>query len=70
MTARSLVPDVRNKVYFQVLTAQGDGDVEHLHFQKATLMLGDTVVLDDIKSINNGRSFFEFVPKSGAKGSY
>lgn len=53
-----------------MLTAEGDGDVEHLDFDKATLMIGDTVVLDEIKPMNNGRSFFEFVPKMGVKGSY
>lgn len=34
------------------------------------MSLGDTVVLDDILPMHNGRSFFEFVPSKEAKGPY
>ena len=70
MTSKRLVPDVRNKVYFQVLTAAGDGDIEHLDFMKATLTYDGADIVDDILPLHNGRSFFEFVPSMKPKGPY
>ena len=70
MTNDQLVSDVKNKVYFQVLTAEGDGEVQQLDFVKATLSYMNDVIVDNIRPMHNGRSFFEFVPYGRAEAPF
>ena len=56
-----LVPDVNNKMYFQVYNKEAEK--MPIEFTKAQLIdMKDTVVVDEIKHLHNGRSSFEFQP--------
>jgi hypothetical protein len=65
-----LAGNVKNKVYFQVLSTESSAPIE---FHSAEVIevkaAARTVVVADIKHVNNGRSSFEFVPEVSAASS-
>jgi hypothetical protein len=60
-----LVPDVNNKVYFEVYALQTNGEKMFIEFTGAQLLKDSSIVIDYIQHWHNGKSFFEYTPKIG-----
>lgn len=68
-----IVPNVTNKVFFQAKSIPEDDedDAEPIEFTRAELHLNKsgqtTVLLGNIKHLNNGRSYFSYTPSDDVK---